>query len=80
MAINVTIHTSVLNHSGVCEGYKYNKLKLKETGGRRLYFAAINNGIRMTTLRKLMKLENGQVFVSFGNKKYEIGSYEEVKN
>ncbi|MCC9021795.1 hypothetical protein [Bacillus nakamurai] len=76
--VMVMIHTNTLEHNGVYEGFKYNELKLKETKGKRLYYTAIKNGLRMITVPKLMKLEEGKVFVSFGKIKYEIGSYEEV--
>ncbi|WP_017696854.1 hypothetical protein [Bacillus subtilis] len=76
--IMVMIHTNTLEHNGVYEGYKYNELKLKETSGKRLYYTAIKNGLGMITVPKIMKLQEGKVFVSFGKTQYEIGSYKEV--
>ncbi|MCM3109992.1 hypothetical protein [Lederbergia lenta] len=74
----VKIHTNNLKHNGKHEGYSYNELQLRESSGRRLYFTAINKGIRMITVVKMMKLAEGRVFVTFGKVKYEIGTYEEV--
>lgn len=76
--INVTLHTQNIQHTGKHEGYSYNELKLNETSGKRLYFTAINNGMRMVTLIKNMVFKEGKVFVTFGKTKYEIGTYEEV--
>ena len=78
--INVLLHTQNIQHAGKHEGYSYNELKLNNTSGKRLYFTAIKNGMRMVTLIKNMILDEGKVFVSFGKKKYEIGTYEEVSS
>jgi hypothetical protein len=72
--ITLNIHT----WSGTYEGYKYNQLKIKESKGKRLYLTAIKDGMRMITLTKVMKFEEGKVLLSFGKNKIEIGTYEEA--
>lgn len=76
--INVLLHTNNIQHNGKHEGYSYNELSLNETSGKRLYFSAIKNGMKMITLIKNMQFMDGKVYVSFEKVKYEIGSYEEV--
>ncbi|UUV25891.1 MULTISPECIES: hypothetical protein [Lysinibacillus] len=76
--INVLLHTNNIQHNGKYEEYSYNELRLNETSGKRLYFSAIKNGMKMITIIKNMQFMDGKVYVSFGKVKYEIGSYEEV--
>ncbi len=76
--INVLLHTNNIQHNGMHEGYSYNELRLNETSGKRIYFTAIKNGMKMITVIKNMQFIDGKVLVSFGKKKYVIGTYEEV--
>lgn len=75
--ITVTIHTNTIQHQGEHDNYTYDELRLKESSGKRLYFMAIKNGIRMVTVPKVMQLKDNKVYISFGKVKYEIGTYEE---
>lgn len=76
--INVLLHSNNIQHSGKHEGYHYDELRLYETSGKRIYFTAIKNGMKMITVIKNMQFIDGKVLVSFGKKKYVIGTYEEV--
>jgi hypothetical protein len=78
MKIKLDIHTWSIDQSGTHEGYEYNQLKIKESKGKRLYLTAIKDGMRMVTLSKVMKFEEGRVYLSFGKNKVEIGTYTEV--
>ncbi|GLI82351.1 hypothetical protein ANABIO32_00370 [Rossellomorea marisflavi] len=78
MTIKLDIHTWTIDHSGTHEGYKYDQLKINNSSGKRLYLTAINKGMRMVTVSKLMKFEEGKVLLSFGKNKIEIGTYQEV--
>jgi hypothetical protein len=78
MTIKLNINTWTINQSGKQDHYEYDSLKIKESKGKRLYLTGIKNGIRMTTVIKTMKFEEGKIFISFGKVKHEIGTYEEV--
>ena len=78
MAIKLNIQTWTINQSGKQDQYTYDTLKIKESKGKRLYLTAIKDGMRMTTVIKTMKFEEGKIYISFGKAKHEIGSYEEV--
>ena len=76
MKIFVTMLKNNIQHIGEHEGYTYDELILEETSGKRLYFAAIKNGEYMTTLIKVMKMQDGKIFITFEEIKHEIGTYE----
>lgn len=76
--INVLLHSNNIQHTGKHEGYHYDELRLNETSGKRIYFTAIKNGMKMITVIKNIQFIDGKVLVSFGKKKYVIGTYEEV--
>lgn len=78
MTIKLNIHTWIIEHSGKQDQYEYDTLQIRESKGKRLYLTAIKNGIRMTGVIKTMKFEEGKIILSFGKKKIEIGTYEEV--
>ena len=78
MSINININSWIIEHTGTHEGYAYDKLQIKESSGHRLYLTTIKNGMRMNTMIKIMKLEEGKVYLSFNKKKIEIGTYKEV--
>lgn len=78
MKIKLNIHTWIIEHNGKQDQYEYDTLKIKESKGKRLYLSAIKNGMRMTTVTKIMKFENGKVYITFGKDKIEIGTYEEI--
>jgi hypothetical protein len=78
MAIKLNIHTWTIEQSGKQDQYVYDSLKIKESKGKRLYMTAIKDGMRMTTVIKTMKFEEGKIYISFGKVKHEIGTYEEV--
>jgi hypothetical protein len=78
MTIKLNIHTWTIEQSGKKEQYSYDSLTIKESKGKRLYMTAIKNGMRMTTVIKTMKFEEGKIYVSFGKVKHEIGTYEEI--
>jgi hypothetical protein len=78
MTIKLNIHTWTIEQSGKQDQYTYDSLRIKESKGKRLYMTAIKNGIRMTTVIKTMKFEDGKIIISFGKVKHEIGTYEEV--
>jgi hypothetical protein len=78
MTIKLNIHTWTIEQSGKQDQYSYDSLNIKESKGKRLYLTAIKNGMRMTTVIKTMKLEEGKIIISFGKVKHEIGTYEEV--
>jgi hypothetical protein len=78
MTIKLNIHTWTIEQSGKQDQYMYDSLKIKESKGKRLYLTAIKEGMRMTTVMKTMKFEEGKIFISFGKVTHEIGTYEEV--
>lgn len=74
--INVTLNANEFNHSGVHNDREYTSLRVDRTSNGRVYFTTINNGIRLSTMAKQMKLVDGQVIISFGKKdKLIIGTY-----
>lgn len=78
MTIKLNIHTWEIKQKGKQDQYEYDSLIIKESKGKRLYLTAIKNGMRMTTVIKTMKFDNGKIYLSFGKVKHEIGTYEEV--
>lgn len=78
MKIKLDIHTWTLKQEGSTMGYKYDELRIKESSGQRLYLTAMRDGMRIITVSKMMKFEDGRVYLSFKGKKVEIGTYEEV--
>lgn len=78
MTIKLNIHTWTIEQSGKQDQYSYDSLQIRESSGKRLYMTAIKNGIRMTTVIKTMKFEEGKIIISFGRVKHVIGTYEEV--
>lgn len=78
MTIKLDIHTWEFNQTGEHNGYTYDQLRINESKGRKLYLTAIKNGMRMVTVSKIMKFEDGKIFISFGKNKIEIGTYKEV--
>jgi hypothetical protein len=79
MTIKLDIHTWIIEKPGKQDQYTYDTLKIKESKGKRLYMTAIKNGMKMVTVMKTMKFEDGKIFVSFGkNDKMEIGTYTEI--
>lgn len=78
MKINIILHSSIIKHAGTHNGYSYDHLKFKYNSGHRLYLVAIKNNIPMTEVVKVMKLDSGKIYLSFGKNKIEIGTYEEV--
>lgn len=74
--IQVTLNANEFNHSGVHNDREYTSLRVDRTSNGRVYFTTINNGIRLSTMAKQMKLVNGEVIISFGkNDKLIIGTY-----
>lgn len=79
MKSNIHLYSSEIKQEGkTSSGYAFDTLKLKHTRGHRLYFTGVKNGTPMQEVIKVMKLENGKVYLSFGKEKIEIGTYEEV--
>lgn len=77
--INVHIHSSEIKQNGKTrDGYSYDTLRIKHTSGRRVYYTWMKNEIPMQEVVKVMQLNEGKVYLSFGKKKIEIGTYEKV--
>jgi len=79
MKIKIDIHTWTIKEAGSMNGYKYDSLRIKESSGHRLYLTGMRDGMRIITVTKMMKFEDGKVYISFKGKKIEIGTYEEVE-
>lgn len=74
--IQVTLNANEFEHTGEYNGHPYTSLKVGRISNGRIYFTTINNQMRMSTMAKQMKLENGNVVISFGkNDKMIIGTY-----
>lgn len=78
MKIKLNIHTWLINQSGKKDQYEYDSLKIKASKGKRLYLTAFKNHMPMVEVIKIMKFEEGKIYISFGKNKYEIGTYEEI--
>jgi hypothetical protein len=78
MKIKLNIHTWQIEQSGKKDQYTYDSLKIKASKGKRLYLTAFKNNMPMVEVIKMMKFENGKVYISFGKVKHEIGTYKEV--
>lgn len=78
MTIILNIHTWLINQSGKQDQWSYDSLQVSRTQGKRIYLTAIKNGVRMTSVIKTMKFEDGKIILSFGKVAHEIGTYEEV--
>ena len=58
---------------------EYEGIEIQNSSQSRIYFNAIKNGIRYTTISKKMQFDdNRNVFVKFGKNKIVIGSYKEI--
>lgn len=76
--VELDIHTTIFKQEGKTEsGYAYDTIKLVRYSGHRMYCTGIKNGIPMQEVRKTMQLEDGKIYLSFGKKKIEIGTYSE---
>lgn len=76
MAIQVTLNANEFQRSGKYEGRQYTSLRVKDISKGRVYFTIIKDQIKYATIAKQMKLENGNVIISFGkNDKLIIGTY-----
>lgn len=74
--INVTLSANQFNWSGEYNDKQYTSLKVNHISNGRVYFTTINNGMRLSSMAKQMKLDNGQVYISFGKQgKLIIGTY-----
>lgn len=79
MKVNVHIYSSRIEQSGkTSSGYEYDSLRINYTSGHRVYCSGMKNEIPMQEVIKVMQLNEGKVYLSFGKKKIEIGTYEEV--
>lgn len=76
MTIQVTLNANEFNRTGEYNDRQYTSLRVKSVSNGRIYFFTINNQMKLTTMAKQMKCEDGIVFVSFGkNDKLGIGTY-----
>ena len=76
MAIQITLSANEFNHSGTYNDKQYTSLQVNYTSKGRIYFTTIHNGMRLSTMAKQIKMENGQALVSFGkNDKLIVGTY-----
>ena len=52
--------------------------RVKRFSGKSVYIVALKDNIKMSTVRKVMKFEEGKVFIKMGESLINIGTYKEV--
>jgi hypothetical protein len=76
MTIQVTLNANEFTRSGEYNDRQYTSLRVDRISNGRVYFTTIKDGMRWSTMIKQMKLDNGNVVISFGkNDKLIIGTY-----
>lgn len=74
--INVTLTNQEFKHEGTHNNRSYDSLRVKSISNGRIYFTIIKDQMKLSTMAKQMKLEDGNVYVSFGKEgKLFIGTY-----
>lgn len=76
MTIQVTLNANEFTRTGTYNDREYTSLKIDRISNGRVYFTTIKDNMRWSLMAKQMKLENGNVVISFGkNDKMIIGTY-----
>jgi hypothetical protein len=76
MTIQVTLNANEFTRSGEYNDRQYTSLRVDRISNGRVYFTTIKDSMRWSTMIKQMKLDNGNVVISFGkNDKLIIGTY-----
>lgn len=79
MTIKIELNSYDFEHSFKHEGREYTGFKIKYSEKTRMYITAIKDQMKMKTIAKQMKFEDGNVIISFGkNDKLVIGTYSEA--
>lgn len=76
MTIQVTLNANEFQRTGEYNGRQYTSLRVNYISNGRVYFTTRKDQISWSSMAKQMKLDNGNVIISFGkNDKLIIGSY-----
>jgi hypothetical protein len=80
MTIQVTLNANEFERTGIYNDREYTSLRIDRISNGRVYFTTIKDNMRWSTMAKQMKLDNGNVIISFGkNDKLIIGTYTDTE-
>jgi hypothetical protein len=75
--ITLDLNLSKIPHTGTHEQRQYQAFKVSYTKGKRAYITLIKDGYNLCSVAKLMQFKEGNVLLSFGKEKINIGTYSE---
>jgi hypothetical protein len=81
--ITIKLNYNPIPFAGICKndwGFtkEFDHIKVKTFSSSRVYIAAIKDGLKLMEIGKQMNFKEGNVYITFGKKKINIGTYEEA--